>query len=172
MCPTTKAELCQATLARGGPCRWRATHTEDGTRLCGVHRRRNERDRQAPECPICLCTIRRRGCTMECGHAFHRRCIHSWFRGRPLTCPMCRATCLEGLALFPRLAAKIKALLRTVPPPPRTFFPAYMVAQLESPRVAEALVGGDKDLLELLVDTACECFTRDNFFVKIRAMGL
>jgi len=85
---------------------------------------------------------------------------------------MCRSVCLEGLSLLgPRLAPKLLALTRTVPPPPRAFFPSYIIAHLESPAVADAL-GADKDLVELLVDLACECFTADNFFAKVRAMGL
>lgn len=110
---------------------------------------------------------------MGCGHAFHAKCLRSWFRARPLTCPMCRAVCLEGLSLVGagRLAPKLQALTRTVPPPPRTFFPAYIIGHLECPRVRDAL-GLDKPQTELLVDLACECFTREFFFAKVRAMGL
>jgi hypothetical protein len=81
--------------------------------------------------------------------------------------------CLEGLALLgsSRAAVKLQALIRTVPPSPRAFFPAYIVAQLESPEVVAGL-GADKDLVGLLIDLACECFTQDNFFTKIRALGL
>ncbi len=86
---------------------------------------------------------------------------------------MCRAKCLEGVALVggKRLAPKLRALVRTVPPPPRAFFPAYIISQLETPAVREAL-GCDKNVAELLVDVACECFTKENFFAKIRGMQL
>ena len=71
----------------------------------------------------------------------------------------------------PRLAPKLHALMRTVPPQPRGFFPTYIISQLETPRVAKAL-GLDADRVELLVDLACECFTQTIFFAQIRALGL
>lgn len=162
---------CAATLACGRPCAFRARDSHDGQPLCGVHLRQK---RAEVECSVCLCGIKRRACaTMACGHAFHSKCLRSWFRGRPLTCPLCRATCVEGLALVggSRLAPKLQALTRTLPPPPRAFFPAYIVSHLECARVRDAL-GLDKARTELLVDLACECFTREFFFAKVRAMGL
>ncbi len=164
-------QKCAATLKCGRRCEFRPRPGDD---VCGVHLRQRSRQQELGECPVCLCDIKRRACcaTMACGHAFHARCLRSWFRRRPLTCPMCRATCVEGLALLGRrLAPKLQALARTVPPPPRAFFPAYIVAQLEQPRVQDAL-GLDKTQTELLADLACECFTRDFFFAKVRAMGL
>lgn len=115
---------------------------------------------------------------------------------------MCRARCIEGIALFgPRLAPKLHALMRTLPPAPRAFFPSYIIAQLETPHVVAALrrrtadinedtadaasadaadaatadaaaADADKDTVELLIDLACECFTKDVFFAKLRSMGL
>lgn len=167
--PPAAASQCTATLACGRRCGFRA---KGGADACGVHLR--QRARQPGECPVCLCDIKRRAAcaTMACGHTFHSRCLRSWFRGRPLTCPMCRATCVEGLALLGRrLAPKLVALTRTLPPPPRAFFPAYIIERLESPGVQDAL-GLDKTQMELLVDLACECFTREFFFGKVRAMGL
>lgn len=164
------ADICQARLPCGAACRWKGRHEVDGERLCGVHARSR---RAEVECPVCLVAISRRGLAeMACGHRFHTKCLRAWFRRRPLSCPMCRGACLEGLALLgPRLAPKLQALIRTLPPPPRAFFPAYIVAHLQSPHVAAAL-GADPDMVGLLVDLACECFTRDNFFAKLRALGL
>lgn len=153
---------CTATLASGKPCRYRA---KGSAGLCGVH------GAACPECAVCLAPMRRPA-VMACGHGFHARCLRAWFKDRSLSCPLCRARCVEGLGLLGRkLAPKLMALMRTVPPPPRAFFPSYMVAQLETPHVVAAL-GADKDLVELLIDLACECFTRDVFFAKLRAMGL
>ncbi len=85
---------------------------------------------------------------------------------------MCRAACLEGIELLgKRLGPKLHAILRTVPPPTRAFFPAYIVTHLENPIVQSAL-GCDKDTLELLRDVACECFTKDLFFIKLRDLEL
>lgn len=162
---------CAARLQSGSPCTNPATRTLDGEHLCGVHHR--QRCNAHPECPVCLCAIkpRSRAC-MQCGHTYHTKCIRAWFRTRPLTCPMCRAPCLEGLAMLgPRVGPKVQGLIRTVPPAPRCFFPAYIVSQLQKPDVVRGL-GDDPALIDLLVDIACECFTRHNFFVTVRGMGL
>lgn len=165
-----RAGLCEAPLVCGGCCRYRGQHVHDGQRLCGIHLRQRT---AAVECSVCLCPVRKKAMAeMACGHKFHCKCIRAWFRRRPLTCPMCRSVCLEGLALLgPRLAPRLQGLTRTLPPAPRAFFPAYIIAHLETPKVAEAL-GVDRDLADLLIDMACECFTRDNFFAKVRGMGL
>lgn len=164
---------CEARLASGRACQFRAKHDHEGHRLCGVHARQRAAAAQCPECPVCLDAVSARAAArMECGHLFHSRCIRAWFRRRPLRCPMCRAVCLGGLSLLgPRLAPRLLGLTRTLPPPPRAFFPAYIISHLEDSKVAAAL-GADQDLAGLLVDLACECFTRDNFFAKVRAMGL
>lgn len=184
--------VCCATLANGQPCRYKP---RAGQCMCGIHGRpalsagngggggggggaagTSDGDgatERADECSVCLASMaRRRTATMECGHKFHTTCLRSWFRNRPLTCPLCRGVCVEGAALLgPRLAPKLQALMRTVPMQPRGFFPAYIIAQLETPRVAKAL-GLDEASTELLVDLACECFTRPIFFAQVRAMGL
>lgn len=175
--PSDKARpegLCEATLASGEACRYKAKEEGGGYRLCAVHHRQRERLRAVPECAVCLSGIAKRGqATMACGHAFHSKCIRAWFRQRPLTCPMCRATCLDGMALLGhgKLAPKLQALLRTLPPPPRCFFPSYIVSHLESEGMGRAL-GVEPHTVDLLVDIACESFTRDNFFAKVRALGL
>lgn len=136
--------------------------------MCGVHRTSSE------ECPICLCDIKPRAVArMACDHCFHSKCIRSWFSRRPLTCPLCRSTCLEGMALLGgrRLAPKLLALLRTVPPHPRAFFPTYIIGHLQSPEVMHAL-GADKAHMELVTDIACESFTKDVFFARMRALRL
>lgn len=168
--PTTT--MCTAILSNGQSCRYKA---RAGQEVCGVHARaRAEVDEAGvDECSVCLNDMRRRRtATMECGHRFHTSCLRSWFRNRPLSCPLCRAACLEGAALLgPRLAPKLQALMRTMPPPGRGFFPAYIISRLETPRVAKAL-GLDDAATELLIDLACECFTQTIFFAQVRALGL
>lgn len=168
---TPTVALCTGTLASGRPCTYRA---KPGSEVCGVHGGAKTHPVTEPaECSVCLGDMkRRRTASMECGHEFHTTCLRSWFRNRPLSCPLCRGVCLEGVALMgPRLAPRLHALMRTVPPPSRGFFPSYIISQLENPRVAKAL-GLDADQVELLVDLACECFTQTIFFAKIRAIGL
>lgn len=176
---STKGEdrkgLCEATLASGELCKYKAKAEAFGCAVCHVHRRQWESRRAAhPECPVCLDPVPKRGrATMACGHAFHAKCLRSWFRQRQLTCPMCRATCLEGMALLGgrKMCPKLHALVRTVPPPPRAFFPSYILSHLESPAIVAAL-GADPSTVELVVDLACQSFTRDIFFAKMRALGL
>lgn len=174
--PAPAPPRCQALTLRGLPCRRAVARGRD---RCGTHASRGsapppQPPTEVPECPICLDPMTRRASfATACGHAFHARCLRRWHRARPLTCPLCRAVCLECLALVrgPRVTPKLQALVATVPPHPRAFFPAYIIAHLESTVVARAL-GCHKHLVELLVDLACECFTRDNFFAKLRAMAL
>ena len=108
---------------------------------------------------------------MSCGHAFHAKCLRSWFRDRPLRCPTCRGECLEGMSLLgPRLAPRIRALMRTVPNS-RRFFPTYILSQLENPSVVAGLRLSD-DSVDTLVDVACGCFTEANFFASIKRLGM
>lgn len=175
--PPDDHNTCTAVTRAGRRCRRRACASSD---VCGVHSAaavaaRRARRPVAAECAVCLAPIasRKARARLACGHTFHARCVGAWFRHRTLTCPLCRATCPEGLALLgsSRVGVKLQALVRTLPPPPRAFFPAYIVAQLESPQVVAGL-GDDKDLVDLLIDLACECFTKDNFFAKVRSLGL
>lgn len=85
---------------------------------------------------------------------------------------MCRSTCLDALCLLgPGLVPRLQGLLRAVPPPRDAFFPGYMRAQLENKAVAQAL-GCGPSKLEVLIDIACECFTKNNFFTTVRALEL
>lgn len=168
-CP---ARVCGARLARGGECECPATRQDPttGRWSCGRHNRRAV----CPECPICLCELgsKCRKTVTGCGHLFHSRCLRGWVRREPLTCPMCRRTCLDTLCLLgPGLVPRLQGLVRTVPPPPDAFFPGYMRAQLESKAVVDAL-GCGASKLELLIDIACECFTQNNFFTTVRALEL
>lgn len=159
---------CGAPTSRGGACRCRASAlAPDGTPRCRRHAGEIE------ECAICLdpLTPGRRRADTPCGHAFHSKCLRAWFRRQPLTCPLCRRECLECLPLAGAgLGARLQAMLRTVPPDPNAFFPAYMRGLLEREAVATGLGGGPG--IDLLVDIACECFTRQNFFATVRALGL
>lgn len=51
----------------------------------------------APRCIICLSSIDfnatgdKRGCTLECEHTFHIKCVSKWFRrNKNKRCPICR----------------------------------------------------------------------------------
>lgn len=168
---------CSSTTRAGRPCRYRAL---EGRHVCGVHARRRDEgndeegnDEEGNECPVCLGAMTpKRVTTTPCGHAFHTTCLRAWFRRQPLTCPMCRACCVDNLALVPgpRLLPKLKALLRTRPPPPGTFFPSYIVSQLETPGISAAM--GGPEIVDMLVDVACECFTQHNFFARLRSLGV
>ncbi len=177
--PRQCAGRCAATLRSGAPCRWRASRRGG---MCGVHSNDvsgepgepqdpGEPGDPANECPICAEDLGKRTFKTACGHAFHARCLRAWYRRcGAVACPMCRSPCLEGLAMLPGGAGpRLEALLRTLPPPPRAFFPSYIVGHLESEAV-RGVLGAAK--AELLVDLACECFTRDVFFANVEALGL
>lgn len=168
--------LCRATTACGAPCRYRAAVPGGTCRVHeGVERRAAARAASCQECAVCLCAMDRRAARFDlsCGHSFHRQCMRSWFRGRPLTCPLCRTVALEGMALLGgRLVTpKLRALLRTLPPPPGKHFTSYVIEHLESPAVRDAL-GRDAALLDTLANFVLDSFDERTFFERIRMHGL
>ena len=148
---------CTAYLRSGDPCRFLAKHEN----LCGIHHRSST---ATAECSICMCTVPRRRCRLlGCKHAFHKRCIRKWFGRGALTCPMCRCVCLDHLSINgTSIAAQVRALFRTVPPPPNTYFPSYMVALLNTPEVVRAL-HLTEDLRQLLLEITLFSFTQTQF---------
>lgn len=61
------------------------------------HDKNTELDNQ--RCPICLKEFARRRSAwrLPCGHAYHQRCIVSWFaQDIHMTCPLCRADFVDG----------------------------------------------------------------------------
>ena len=115
--------------------------------------------------------MRRASTQLSCAHVFHTRCLRRWVRrGGPVTCPLCRARCIDAAALAgPSAWDRLHAVTRTLPPPPGAFFPSYMTALLERPEVV-AVVG--HDLAPLLADVAGVSFTREAFFWRVRGLGL
>lgn len=177
-------DACSALKKCGVPCTYRAKYDDDeGRRVCGVHKPRNVPPPPPPAvvtnletCCICLANIAsKKSCKSlkKCGHTFHGACIATWFRqGGVMTCPMCRAPCIEELSTRTRaLSRKMSVLLRTVPSPHGGFFPAHIIALLESPDVVEALAISD-DTRQLLVEIAYQTFTETNFFSMMRHLRL
>ena len=55
-----------------------------------------KRTKFAPtDCCICMEPVKRRF-ILPCGHVFHRKCVHTWFKEQQ-TCPVCRSNVEEGL---------------------------------------------------------------------------
>jgi hypothetical protein len=169
-------DICSALKKSGVPCTYRAKYDdggEDGRRVCGVHRLSPPVDLGI--CSICLTRIdSKRSCKTlkKCGHVFHASCITSWLRRDVLTCPVCRAPCIEEIAARPHtLSRKMRALLRTVPAPDNGFFPAHVIALLESPDIGDAIAISDGDR-QLLVEMAYQTFTENNFFSMMRHLRL
>jgi len=72
---------CTASTRKGAQClrNARESHT-----TCSLHAV------QSPQCPVCLGDMSVQTTrTLECGHAFHTRCLERWKR-TSRTCPMCR----------------------------------------------------------------------------------
>jgi hypothetical protein len=105
----------------------------------------------------------------KCGHAFHKRCIRNWLSRGVLTCPVCRAPCVAELReMRGTLTNKLQTLLRTLPPPPGAFFPAYVIGILTSPPVQEALQLDD-DRVQMIIDVAYAHETEGMFYRALRA---
>lgn len=66
------------------------------------------------------------------------------------------------------LTNKLQTLLRTLPPPPGAFFPAYVIGVLTSPPVQEAL-NLDDDRVQIVIDIAYAHETEGMFYRALRA---
>ena len=86
-------------------CGCAGKYVVDGVRYCGTHKKMAEKaaiatqHTEKPECglcedacPICYDPVASIGdqMTLECGHAFHKKCVASWVSTKK-SCPMCRA---------------------------------------------------------------------------------
>jgi len=169
--PRRRATCC-ATLRCGKQCSYRSKgeHPEHGP-LCGVHLRCASK--HSEECCICLADVKPRvSKQLECGHCFHKRCIKRWFGRGSLTCPLCRAVCFNELgSSHPLVSARIRHLLRIVPPPVGICFAAYMLGMLNSQPVLQAL-GVTPEQQQLLVELAYQSFTQDIFFEYLRQLNM
>lgn len=77
----------------GTRCKLRGKHEAKGNAaLCTVHFRKDNEERAAPDCPICLSKIFKNATTTEtpCGHRYHRQCLDRWLRRGSTSCPTCR----------------------------------------------------------------------------------
>lgn len=168
------SDACAAVTRGGAPCRNRARGRhpdlpEHGP-LCGVHQRAALRQ---VECAICMAPVR--GATLkrlECGHAFHRRCVRKWFLRGSLTCPMCRAVCFDELACsHPRLSVRMRHMVRMAPRPRGVHFVTYMLGMLNSDDV-RGRISVTPDEHQLLVELAFQSFTEHNFLQHLGMMGM
>jgi hypothetical protein len=146
------------TKSKGRPCTNTAhIRREDGEFVCGVHKR-------APiECSICLTEIRQSRKKLQCGHHFHATCIRRWFRRGTISCPLCRAPCVQDLDLNGlTVGGRLRSFLRMVPCPPTTYFSAYMLALLSAPDIQTLLHVSESDR-QLLMDVSYISFNEDHF---------
>jgi hypothetical protein len=73
---------CSGVTRQGVQCKRQVRETEN---TCGRHNQTT-----GLQCPVCLDDMGRgRHRTLDCGHAFHLRCLDRWKR-MSRTCPMCR----------------------------------------------------------------------------------
>jgi hypothetical protein len=85
-----------------------------------------------------------------------------------MTCPVCRAPCIAELRdVRGSITNKLQMLIRTLPPPPGTFFPAYVIGMLTSPPVQDAL-DLDDDRVQMLIDIAYAHETEGMFYRALR----
>jgi len=159
---------CNALLRSGKPCQSSGKYdAPNGMRLCGRHIRTSTHE----DCSVCLTEIQSKAsCKVlsKCGHAFHTRCIRTWLRRGVMTCPVCRAPCIAELRdVRGSITNKLQMLIRTLPPPPGTFFPAYVIGMLTSPPVQDAL-DLDDDRVQMLIDIAYAHETEGMFYRALR----
>ena len=156
---------CQGVFRNGSPCRFQA---KDPDGYCRFHCRSLD-----CECSVCLTAVRSKASLKtlsKCGHGFHKRCIRSWLARGLLTCPICRAPCVAEISQIRcRLHKKIQTLLRTLPPPSGSYFPAYVIGLLSCPNVQQALQMDD-DTLQTLIDVAYQTGSSDAFFKSIQSL--
>ena len=156
---TSQTPRCDMiTKSKGRPCTNAAhIYREDGHYVCGVHKR------GPVECSICLADIRRQKKTLQCGHHFHGACIRRWFRRGTISCPMCRAPCVQDLELNGlTVGGRIRSFLRLVPCPSTTYFSAYMLALLSTPDIQALLHVSESDR-QLLMDVSYISFNEEHF---------
>lgn len=163
-------EQCEAIIPKTQTrCRYKAKHTAaaTGQHVCGKHI-----GSVRGECSICLLPIKSRTSHTvleKCSHGFHTRCIRTWLRRGVLTCPVCRAPCLAELStLRGSMVSKVRLVVNTLPPPPGSFFPTYIIGLLSSPPVQRGLALDD-DGIQMMIDIAYQTFTEELFFRVLRA---
>lgn len=71
---------CTGMTKQGVQCK---RFAREGQNTCSTHAVASQ------QCPICLSDMTSSSRTLECGHAFHVRCLERWKR-TSRTCPMCR----------------------------------------------------------------------------------
>lgn len=162
--------LCTAHLKSGQPC---LAHGKfdgpGGAKLCGRHIRAFD----GGDCAVCLDPIATKvSCKIlgKCGHAFHKRCIRQWLNRGVLSCPVCRAPCVSEMQTMRcSMSRKLQILLRTLPPPPGSYFPAYLIGLLTSPLVQKALQMDDDDV-QRMIDVAYMYETEPMFYRALRQL--
>lgn len=99
---------------------------------------------------------------------FHKKCVRAWLGRGALTCPVCRAPCIDELrSLRHSVPLKLRMVVRTLPPPPGAHFPVYIMGLLTAPPVQAAL-DIDDDAVQHLIDLAYAHDTADSFFARLR----
>lgn len=157
---------CCCTYKNGLPCRFPGVHSGS---VCGVHARMQKKE--PTECAICLSDIGRKSrIKLRCGHEFHLKCARSWLI-KSLTCPLCRSICIEEVRHTKSLSSKLRLIMQALPPPPRAFFPAYIVGLVNTPAIVEAMAMQLNER-HLILDLAYQSFTEDHFFGYLRQLRL
>ena len=109
------------------------------------------------QCPICfgdLNDVNNPSCTTSCGHAFHKKCIDTWFAAKT-TCPVCRQTrCVVNQAVAG--IERLETLLSAEGTPPEESIEPLVDAFIE-----QADLSTVRDVRDFNERT-CECIRDDS----------
>jgi len=107
---------------------------------------------------------------LACGHVFHRKCVRRWFNRGRLTCPMCRAPCLNETDLA-TLSDRLGQLIGENPAPAGIHFAMHIVALMGVAEVQVAL-GLTQERLQLVVEVLYQSFSVPHFLHNVRLVGM
>ena len=125
-------------------------------------------------CPVCLESLPpgKSPRVLECGHRFHARCVHRWFRADGANgCPCCRhktsgPAYLEWLSKSrAKLSTRLASFVDTLEDmPPTEFWPAWLMSKVDSTTVF------DDSEKQLLKDLSFQSFDKSGFFAVLKQL--
>lgn len=118
-------------------------------------------------CPVCLDEIKTPR-HLECGHAFHPRCVSRWFSHHGAAkCPCCRRPALAWLSKSKaKLSTRLLAFVNTLEDTRKEgeFWPAWLVSQLDATKAF------DDAERQFLKDISFQTFDRATFFESLKKL--
>lgn len=125
-------------------------------------------------CPVCLESLPpgKSPRVLECGHRFHARCVHRWFRADGRVgpgsngCPCCRQPALEWLSRSrAKLSTRLASFVDTLEDMPSAeFWPVWLMSKVDSTTVF------DDSEKQMLKDLSFQSFDKGGFFAVLKQL--